>query len=70
MVIGPREHVVKTLTCTGCPSLSTKEWSEEIENDSGTSARCDSNGRHITSYWYDNYRHPSWCPALDQSEKE
>lgn len=63
---GPRP-VVKpvTYTCTGCPALRTEYWKDYLDNDetdSGTSASCSVLNKSITAYWHDNNAAPEWCP--------
>lgn len=70
----------EALTCTGCRHLKTKWWKdylEDDETDSGTSAWCGAlpdeyGGKSITAYWNDNRAPPSWCPhqALAQIERK
>lgn len=68
--IGPRIQPYK-YTCNGCPALVTKEWKDYLDNDdtdSGTSARCSAvptehGGQSISAYWSKTDAPPSWCPA-------
>jgi hypothetical protein len=62
---GPREVVTRKLVCDGCPKLKTERWKDYLDNDetdSGTSATCDAAGRIITAYWHAGDAAPSWCP--------
>ncbi|WP_439640588.1 hypothetical protein [Nevskia sp.] len=61
--IGPRK-IVK-LVCDGCPKLRTENWRDFDENDqtdSGTSADCMAADRRLTAYWSKGYPTPDWCP--------
>ncbi len=65
-VVGPRE--LKQMTCEGCPALKTEWWKDYLDNDetdSGTSADCTAaGGRNIAMYWNKRYPVPDWCPAM------
>ena len=66
--IGPRTVVTQRTVCKGCPALKTEYWKDYGENDetdSGTSAHCLQANRSITVYWYESKdTTPAWCPAL------
>ena len=65
--IGPREQVTTKLVCDGCPALTTEYWRDYLDNDetdSGTSAACTAAKRNITAYWNKGNAVPSWCPHL------
>jgi hypothetical protein len=71
---GPQLVVSAKLTCTGCSHLKTEWWKDYLDNDetdSGTSARCSAlldecGGKSITSYWSNNSPPPKWCPLADK----
>lgn len=75
--IGPRTPPGRP-TCTGCPALVTKYWKDYLDNDetdSGTSARCSAvpdehGGKSITAYWAADSAPPSWCPARHRHASE
>lgn len=56
--------------CDGCKHLRTEWWKDYLENDetdSGTSARCvavptEHGGKSITAYWSKGRKAPAWCP--------
>lgn len=60
----------ETLHCEGCKHLRTKWWKDYLENDetdSGTSARCaaipdEHGGKSISAYWSRTDQAPTWCP--------
>jgi len=66
------------LTCTGCRHLKTEWWKDYLDNDetdSGTSARCEAvpdehGGKCITAYWSNNRPPPSWCPRATLAAME
>ena len=61
--------------CDGCQHLQTKWWKDYLDNDetdSGTSARCgavptEHGGKSITAYWSNGNAAPEWCPFLAQA---
>lgn len=64
--IGPREVVIRKWVCNGCPALKTEWWKDYLENDetdSGTSAYCGEAKKYIDSYWNPGREAPTWCPA-------
>ncbi len=69
---GPREHTVTTMVCDGCPMLHTEWWKDYLDNDetdSGTSATCNAEKRNITAYWHPLTKAPKWCPHLTHNAK-
>lgn len=55
--------------CDGCKHLHTQWWKDYLENDetdSGTTAECRAGdrGRVISCYWSPGSAAPSWCPFL------
>lgn len=71
--IGPREVVTRKLVCDGCPKLKTEWWKDYLDNDetdSGTSATCQAAERNITVYWSEGNAVPSWCPYLPPTPEE
>jgi hypothetical protein len=53
--------------CDGCPNLKTEWWKDYLDNDetdSGTSATCMHSipGKSITAYWRKGDASPGWCP--------
>ncbi len=70
---GPAPIVaVSKPACDGCKHLKTKWWKDYLDNDetdSGTSARCaavpdEYGGKSITAYWSKGSATPAWCPFL------
>lgn len=64
---GPTEFVTRKTVCDGCSMLKTEYWKDYLDNDetdSGTSARCLAANRTITAYWYKNSATPEWWNSL------
>ncbi len=61
---GPRALPTE-YTCSGCPCLKTEWWKDYLDNDetdSGTTATCTEVGKVITAYWNERYSIPAFCP--------
>lgn len=65
-MIGP--VTISYQVCDGCGALKTEYWKDYLENDeteSGTTAKCGAKNDKVISIYYENTNIvPGWCPAI------